>query len=76
MKAIFVLKDCMRSTCTKSSTRTIAGSVVASDAVAAMNPENPAPHEFITLCMLLWCITASETKLVKPKTCLHSKSEL
>lgn len=35
MKAIFVLKDCMRSTCTKASTRTIAGSVVASGAMAA-----------------------------------------
>ena len=39
-------------------------------------PENPAPHESTTVCMLLWCIIASETKLVKPKTCLHSKSEL
>ena len=35
MKAIFVLKDCMRSTCTKASTRTIAGSVLASGAMAA-----------------------------------------
>ena len=35
MKAIFVLKDCMRSTGTKASTRTIAGSVVASGAMAA-----------------------------------------
>ena len=34
MKALFVLKDCMRSTCTKASTRTIAGSVVASGAMA------------------------------------------
>ena len=35
MKAMFVLKDCMRSTGTKASTRTIAGSVVASGAMAA-----------------------------------------
>ena len=35
MKAIFVLKDCMRSTGTKASTRTIAGSVMASGAMAA-----------------------------------------
>ena len=35
MKAIFVLKDCMCSTGTKASTRTIAGSVVASGAMAA-----------------------------------------